>query len=220
MKSTLRPLLLLTLSLLSAGQLLAEKTKVACLGDSITKRGFPAELATMLDVETINAGVAGNTSAQGLHRMNRDVLAKSPDIVVVFFGTNDIRVDAKKHVKLDDYRKNLQEIINRCQKQGAKVVLCTPPPIDTAAYFKRHDQKIYDDAGGLSHLLTQYSLAAGEVASKNKVPVVELHQLLLGDKQWMHKDGVHPSPAGNTIIAKHVATAVRPLLPAASSTKK
>ena len=77
------------------------KPKVVCFGDSITTRGYPAELAALLNVEAINAGVGGNSTAKGLKRITKDVLQKSPDIVVIFFGTNDLRVDTSRvHLSL------------------------------------------------------------------------------------------------------------------------
>ena len=66
----------------------------------------------------INAGISGHTSAQGLARIDADVIAKKPDLVVVMFGMNDVcRAD------LDTFRANLREIIVRCRKAGAAVVL-------------------------------------------------------------------------------------------------
>ena len=77
------------------------KPKVICFGDSITKRGYPELLQGLLDVEAVNAGVAGNSTTQALRRFSKDVLDKNPDVVVFFFGTNDLRVDAPKvHVPL------------------------------------------------------------------------------------------------------------------------
>src|SRR6185503_17521387 len=72
------------------------KPTVVCLGDSITHAGYPAELEKMLLVRVINAGIPGNTSRQGLARLEKDVLSHKPAAVVVLFGTNDIRKDAPR----------------------------------------------------------------------------------------------------------------------------
>ena len=193
----------------------SDKVNVVCFGDSITKRGYPTELEKLLEVKTINAGVAGHTSGEGLRRMKKDVLSKNPDVVVIFFGTNDIRVDAKKHVPLIDYEKNLKKMIANCKKQNALVVICTPPPINEEVYFTRHEKKVYDDAGGLQKMLKQYSETVVKIAQKEKIPLVLLDQVLLKEEGWMHKDGVHPTPEGNRIIAKYVAEALEPLLKSA-----
>ncbi|MCM2373873.1 FAD-dependent oxidoreductase [Rhodopirellula sp. ICT_H3.1] len=193
------------------GAELARET-VVCFGDSITRRGYPEIMGRMLGVDVINAGVPGHTSQQGLRRMESDVLAKRPDVVVIFFGTNDIRVDVTKHVPLDDYTANLRTMIKECRSRNCRVVMCTPPPINHDAYFKRHRVEVFDQAGGLAKLLSDYRDAVKDVARENDVPVVDLYGLLPSEPDWMSPDGVHPSDEGNSIIAKHVAAAVRPML--------
>ena len=190
----------------------AEEAKVVCFGDSITKRGYPEIMAKELGVGVINSGVAGHTSSQGLHRIKKDVLDHDPKVVVVFFGTNDIRVDSKKFVPLKKYRKNLEEIVKSCKKRGIKVVFCTPPPINPKTYFERHKKSDFEAHGGLAKLLKSYQDTARKVGKELGIPVVDLASELAKQPKWMHKDGVHPSPAGNQLIADHVMKVIRPLL--------
>ena len=189
------------------------KPKVICFGDSITKRGYPELLQGLLDVEAVNAGVAGNSTTQALRRFSKDVLDKNPDVVVFFFGTNDLRVDAPKvHVPLAKYSANLQTMIESCKQSQAQPVLCTLPPINEDKFFQRHEHEPYRKAGGLKSLIRDYQKAAKKVAWKNDVPIVDLTQLLQREDNWLSKDGVHPSKSGTAIIANHVATAVSPLI--------
>lgn len=189
------------------------RTKMVCFGDSITKRGYGAIIGEALDVDTVMAGVAGNSTAQALRRMSKDVLAHKPDLVVIFFGTNDLRVDAPRvYVTVADYIKNLETMIDACRQGGADVVLCTLPPINQETFFSRHEKKIYDDAGGLTQMIADYRAAALKVGVERKVPVVDLNQLLLKTPEWMSHDGVHPSSEGTAIIADHIGAVVRSLL--------
>lgn len=103
-------------------------------------------------------------------------------------------------------------MVDACIRKGAKVVLCTAPPINSVPYFKRHKKEDFAGAGGLSGLLATYRDAVLRVAGSHKLPVVDLNQALAKEPAWMSSDGVHPSKKGNAIIAKHVAKAVRPLL--------
>ncbi len=191
---------------------------VVCLGDSITKAGYPAELEKILgNARVINAGVSGNSSREGLARLQKDVLAHKPDVVVLFFGTNDGRVDApKKHVPLAEYEKNLSTIIDRCVEAGAKVVLGTIPPIDPEPYFTRHVKADFDAAGGLEKQIREYRAAALRVGEAKKVLIVDLNQLLLQDTSWRSPDGVHPTVEGNGILAQLFAKEIKPLLNAAN----
>jgi len=69
---------------------------IICFGDSLTfgygvnpDEAYPSILARLVDRPVINAGVNGNTSAQGLVRIKNDVLAKEPFLVIIEFGGND-----------------------------------------------------------------------------------------------------------------------------------
>ncbi len=103
---------------LQTARLLAEArepVRIVCFGDSITgayyhsgnRRAWPEMLKVALrrlypraDVKVVNAGVSGNTSAQGLARMEKDVLVdgykgvrnRKPDLVVVSLAPDDLEV--------------------------------------------------------------------------------------------------------------------------------
>ncbi|MDP4646380.1 MAG: GDSL-type esterase/lipase family protein [Akkermansiaceae bacterium] len=190
-----------------------KQTKLVCFGDSITKRGYPELLGKSLKIEAINAGVAGNSSSAGLRRMQKDVLVLKPDIVVIFFGTNDLRADEPRvYVPIKKYEENLKRMVDECRKINAKVVICTLPPIDEKTFFERHETKEFDKLGGLNKILASYRETAIKVAESEKLPVVDLNKKLAEQPEWLSKDGVHPSPEGNEIIAHLIGEAVAPLL--------
>jgi lysophospholipase L1-like esterase len=206
-------LTLLPVSLAMAQSNSKKEFTIVCFGDSITHGGYPAELEKIFgNARVINAGVGGNTSRQGLARLERDVLSHRPDLVILFFGTNDNRRDAKVFVPLDEYERNLTTIIERCQKIGAKVVLGTIPPIDPVPYFTRHDKAKFDADGGLEKLVQDYRNAALKVGAEHKVTIVDLNQLLRTDTSWRSADGVHPTEEGYKVIAQLFAKTVKPLL--------
>ena len=207
----MRSLLSLLLALCFVSSVFADR--VVCFGDSITKRGYHQILATTLGVEAINAGVGGNSSAQGLRRIAKDVLAHDPDVVVIFFGTNDLRADADRvFVPIPKYRSNLEEMVAKCRGIDARVVICTLPPIEHTAFFTRHEREPFEALGGLERMIQSYRDAAMEVGASQNVQVVDLNGLLVNEPTWMSKDGVHPSDDGNAIIAKHISKAVAPFI--------
>lgn len=70
---------------------------VIAFGDSLTAGvGAPAgqdyvsELEDLLNINIINQGVSGDTTADALQRLNRDVLRYDPSTVIVWLGGNDI----------------------------------------------------------------------------------------------------------------------------------
>ena len=122
-----------TRALLEAG---GEPVRIVAFGDSITgvyyhtggRRAWCDMLGEALrkvypkaDVRMINAGISGHTSERGLGRMERDVCAHRPHLVVVMFGMNDCTGN-----NLDRFRANMAAIVTRCREAGAEVVLCTP----------------------------------------------------------------------------------------------
>jgi lysophospholipase L1-like esterase len=194
--------------------------KVVCFGDSITKRGYPEELAKLLGAAVVNAGVGGHTSTAGLKRMQRDVLDLKPGVVIICFGTNDSRVDAPKvHVPVEQYTANLRQMIARCADIHARVVLCTVPPINPDPYFQRHEKVAFDALGGLPKILDEYRAAVRRLAAEFDLPLVDLGQQLVATPTWLSADGVHPSPAGNAILAQLVAAKIAPLLGAPKASR-
>lgn len=107
--------------------------KIVFLGDSVTasanvpladrwvyKVGISAGYAA---ADIINAGVPGNTSAQMLARLQADVLAHAPDVVVMMFTVND----RSNSIALATHEANYRSLIEQCSAAGAKVVLMSPP---------------------------------------------------------------------------------------------
>lgn len=192
---------------------LPEHPLIVCLGDSLTKYGYPQELEKLLHVRVINAGVGGNTSRQGLKRLEKDVTSHKPDLVIFFFGTNDSRRDAPKtQVGLEEYRTNLVTIIDRCQKSGSRVLLGVMPPITKEAYFTRHPKESYDSVGGFETYIGKYRDTAKAIGKEKNIPVVDLNTLLQKYPNWVSQDGVHPTEEGNKIMATLIAEKVRPIL--------
>lgn len=77
--------------------------RVVCIGDSLTfgykikeKYAWPTLLGNRMrsiegrqDIEVLNAGITGHTSIQVNERLDRDVLSRHPDLVIVWIGLND-----------------------------------------------------------------------------------------------------------------------------------
>ncbi len=99
---------------------------IICFGDSITRgygarRGndYPARLSALLNRPVINAGADGDTTEAALARLERDVLRRSPRLVIIELTGNDLleRVPREKTFA------NLDAIVARCVDAGAMVIL-------------------------------------------------------------------------------------------------
>jgi acyl-CoA thioesterase-1 len=109
----------------------ARTVKIVALGDSLTagyglpaSAAFPAQLEQALKkmghaVEIINAGVSGDTSADGLARLDWSI-PKGTDAVILALGANDMLRGIDPKVT----RIALQTIIARLKERRIEVLLC------------------------------------------------------------------------------------------------
>lgn len=204
------------------------QTKIIVLGDSITKgvrSGVTAEetfgallqrdlRAAGRSVEVVNQGIGGERTDQALQRLQADILARQPQVVVVMYGTNDSYVDqgrSDSRISAQQFEENLQVIVERLQKQQIKVVLMTEPRWGRTAQA--------NGAGEHPNLrLEQYMQRTRKVASSAGIPLVDHFQYWTeAERQgtdiggWT-TDQCHPNPAGHRQLAERLLPVLQPLL--------
>ena len=119
-----------------AAPIVEKGEKIAFLGDSITQFGNEQDggyVNLVMDglenagvkAFKIPAGVSGHKSDQMLARLERDVLSKKPDWMVLSCGVNDVGHGAKG-VELEPYKANISAILDKCAAAGVKVLVATP----------------------------------------------------------------------------------------------
>ena len=77
-------------------------------------------LRNYVPVNIINAGIGGVSAKDSLSRIDKQVLAHLPDLVIVCFGLNDV------NGTLEDYLSSLRIIFEKCINSGADVFFMTP----------------------------------------------------------------------------------------------
>lgn len=83
------------------------------------------EFRNYVPVNVINAGIGGITAKGSLPRMEKQVFAHSPDLIIVCFGLNDV------NGTLDDYLGALREIFENCVSREIETVFMTPNMLNT-----------------------------------------------------------------------------------------
>jgi len=169
-------------------------TNVIAFGDSLiegvgaTKNNdLISQVSRLTGVPIINAGVGGNTTAQGLARLETDVLSKDPKVVIVLLGGNDF---LRKVDKAETFA-NLQQIVDRIHEKGAAVLLLGV-------------------RGGI--LRDTYEKDFKEFAERNRVAYVSnVLDDVLGNRELM-ADQIHPNDRGYAVIAQRVAPVLKKLL--------
>ncbi|MBO0949367.1 SGNH/GDSL hydrolase family protein [Fibrella forsythiae] len=214
--------LFLLLPLLLAFTAPTKPTRVVFFGDSITEAGarpggYILKIQEMLakqnraaDYELIGKGIGGNKVYDLYLRMEDDVLALKPDVVVIYIGVNDVwhkstsgtGTDAPKFVKF------YEALIRKLQAGGSKVILCTP-----AVIGERTDNSNEQDGD-----LNAYSTMIRELATKQNLPLVDLRKAFIDynlqnnptnkDRGILTTDRVHLNETGNLFVAEQMLAAI------------
>ncbi len=165
---------------------------VICFGDSLTYgtgadqgKDYPSQLSGIIAKPVINAGVPGDTTARALKRLQRDVLARSPDVVLITLGGNDLKNGVPKDIAFE----NLKHIVESIQEQGARVII-----------------------GGLKFPLRDRGFARGykELADQTgAVLIPNIFKDIMGNRKLM-SDPIHPNGDGYKMIAQRFLAAMHP----------
>jgi lysophospholipase L1-like esterase len=168
---------------------------IVCFGDSLTfgtgagkGMDYPSQLGKMIQKTVINKGIPGDTTTSALRRLNRDVLSKNPDIVLMTLGGNDL----KNGVSVEVAFGNLKHIVQTIQKQGAKVIIggLRFPGID------RGFGKGYEDLAQQTGAILVPDIFEGIAKNPN-----------------LMSDPIHPNNSGYNIIARRFYKAIASLEP-------
>lgn len=202
-----------------------KKSKVIFFGDSITQAGaMPGGYITRVDsmcrlekmsdrYEFVGAGIGGNKIYDLYLRMDDDVLAKTPDIVLIYVGVNDVwhKSSYGTGTDPDKFERFYQAVINKIKAKGAKIIMVTP-----AAIGERTDYSNEQDGD-----LNKYCNIIRDIAKKNNIPVVDLRKGLLEynlqhnpenkDRGILTTDRVHLNPTGNQFVADAMWKAIKEL---------
>jgi acyl-CoA thioesterase-1 len=190
---------------------------LVCLGDSLTagygavtpgvdgrEQSYPAHLQNRVAIPVVNAGVTGDTTAQGLARVNAALLQNSR-IVIVELGANDLF----QGVPLTATRNNLQSIINAVRGGNRKIYLAKFYTGDVVRGMISAMLGITDHTAQ-NILMYPYDTMFAALAASNDVELIDD----IWDGVWgIHmSDPIHPDAAGYKIMADNYIKALRPYL--------
>ncbi len=216
MKFLTRSLLLLTLVIFTVSMAFQKKTRIILFGDSITQMGvnsggYITKMKETLEknnlaaqYELIGAGIGGNKVYDLYLRMDEDVLAKNPDVVVIYIGVNDVwhKTTSGTGTDLQKFERFYQAIINKLQAKGIQVVLATP-----AVIGERTDFTNQQDGD-----LNLYANTIRNLAKTNNCKLVDLRKAFLDfnlknnpdnkESGILTTDRVHLNDKGNALVAE------------------
>ena len=159
-------------------------SKILAFGDSLTygygvkqEFSYPAVLEKKINVKVINAGVCGETSHEGLARLE-ELLKLKPKLVILCHGANDVLQNySKKQLKI-----NLLKMVEMIKKTNAKILLVGVPN------YKLSNVKI----------LTLYKEVADETSIMYENSILSYIQR----HKDLKSDDIHPNKAGYKMMAE------------------
>ena len=187
---------------------------IVFLGDSITQGASRPEGFIPLinlfcgvngyEVKTINAGIGGHKSSDMLARLDRDVLKHNPDWVFISCGVNDVWHHARwEGIYLPDYKRNMAEIVDRCLKAGAKIILLTSTPIYENLNSEENKKlRTYND------FLKTLAKSRGIILCDLFAAFEKIYKVKMTDENLMTTDGVHMKPRGYRLMAREMLKAL------------
>ncbi len=167
---------------------------IICFGDSLTfgtgaaeNMDYPFQLSRMISKPIINAGVPGDTTANAMARLEEDVLSKSPRMVLITLGGNDL----KNRISKETAYQNLKNIIVSIQDRGALVIV-----------------------GGIN--IPFWGRGFGEMYQKvcketQALLIPNIFDGIINDKSLM-SDPIHPNDRGYTLMAQKFYQAMKPYM--------
>mgnify|MGYP001618171019 CR=1 FL=1 len=193
LKSILLFILLLLSSCTPSPKLspLSPDAKVLAFGDSITygtgageSESYPAVLQGIISRTVINAGVPGETTAEGLTRLPSVIDEHRPALIILCLGGNDFLR------KLDEgeAKKNLREMVRLAKGKGVDVVLIGVPRL------------------GLSLAVPEFY---GEIAGEFGTPYEGKILRSILSKGNLKSDYIHPNAQGYKKMAEPIAELLR-----------
>jgi acyl-CoA thioesterase-1 len=167
---------------------------VIAFGDSLTAgygagegEDWPSRVSAATGIPIINTGVSGDTTDDALERLQDDVLARDPRIVIVGLGGNDFLRGAP----IASTEANLRGIVRRIQEKGAMVVLLGFRFPSIGANYEAMYQRVAKEEGCLLVNRTMKGI--------------------LTDAS-LRSDQIHPNAKGYALMAERIAGPLQKLM--------
>ena len=175
--------------------------KVLLFGDSLMSGfGLPEDdhLSVVLEkslkfdgyeIQIFNGSISGDTSLDGLDRIEDELSDASYDLIIIGLGANDML----RRINPDQTKQNLEDIINIIISNNIEIILAgmVASPTNGLSYKKKFD-KIYPDLSKKFELELIPFLLKGVALNPN----------------FNQDDGLHPNEKGVLIIAETIKKSI------------
>lgn len=192
-------------ALLSTNVLAINNVRILAYGDSLTAGyklppmdSYPAQLEALLkkdgyQVEVVNGGVSGDTSAQALARVEWSLKRGPFNYALLCIGAND----GLRQLPVAQLEANLKKLVETFKQKNTKVILIgMQMPTNFPLAYRNEFAAIYP------RVAKEFKIALYPFFLKD---VTQISSLNLDDS-------IHPNKAGYAIVAKNIGVFLKSIL--------
>lgn len=180
--------------------------KLVCIGDSITfgygvfkKDCWVSLLSNKLQIEIVNKGVNGDTTAGMLSRSYEDVVSLNPSHVIIMGGCNDFMCGRQLNMVKD----NLEELLKEALSYNIVPIVGIEPLIDAVLAEKKWSGDVnYNLVNTIEENYRHWII---DFCNKSKIEYIDFHKcfkeaLKHKDPRELYVDGLHPTALGHKLM--------------------
>jgi len=188
--------------------------RVLLIGDSISI-GYTLEVRKLLEnkANVHRIPTNGGPTSNGLKNIDLWLGQGKWDVIHFNWGLHDLKLDAngKHQVPLEQYEKNLRELVSRLKKTGAKLIWASTTPVPAG---KVNPPRKPQD-------VEEYNKVAKKIMEDNGVAINDLYSAVLPTlKELQRPVNVHSTDQGSRFLAGIVTQQILRALPKKSPSKK
>ena len=164
------------------------------------------------EIELMNQGIGGNVLTPlcpaypvsgrpcGLERVEEQVIALDPDMVILAYGVNDSRGGTDPEL----FRREYQKLIDTIRARIDPTIVMT-----SLFYLHEAGYNAHEDWGHSNYDLTDvYNLVIRQLAENNGLVFADVYAAQSGVDWFVDPDHVHPNDLGHFVIANRVFEAI------------
>jgi acyl-CoA thioesterase-1 len=179
--------------------------RVLLIGDSISI-GYTLPTRKLLagKANVYRIGENGGPSDNGTKKIKKWLGEGKWDVIHFNFGLHDIKLGSGKHqVPIDEYEKNLRELVKTMKGTGAKLIWASTTPVPEG---KTNPPRKNED-------VIAYNKVAKKIIDENGVAINDLYAFALPQLDKIQlKVNVHFNDKGSELLAERVAAAIETAL--------
>lgn len=177
--------------------------RVLLIGDSISMGYTIATREALAGKANVHRPPTNcGSTRSGLQNLDAWLGTEKWDVIHFNWGMHDLKYlsPGKQNVPVDQYERNLRELVDRLQRTGAGLVFATTTPL-----IRETEGKFLRDA----HAEIPYNEVAKKVMAETGVRVDDLHAFAMSRLDSIQaKDGVHYTREGSAALAGEVAASI------------